>query len=183
MTDTKTNIKKYLLGIALVFGFISMQAQEEDTVPYNYSELFGMPYCGYSLEYNKSVSHGLSFGYVMAVNHFMLGCDFKISAKEPKIDNYNYGGYAIIGFQHDFMAMGALLGGAAIYGDYTTKTYLDFRYPDSQSYDYKSTTKFDGGIMVLIALPTDSYVGAGLMISSTFYSPFNISLGIYFQDY
>ncbi len=149
---------------------------------YKNSELFIMPYAGYCLEHTQNISHGVNFGCVAAANKFLLGCEFKVDCKKPESGNYSYGGYCIVGIKCDFMAIGGMLGGvnicetckpmyATIYGEYK-----------QISYDHTYATKFDGGIMLMLELPSKSRVGAGVLLSSTYYTPISVSVGIYIKN-
>lgn len=168
--------KIFILILLLCSLYISAQNN------YKNSELFIMPYAGYCLEHTESISHGVNFGCVAAANKFLLGCDFKVDCKKQKIGNYSYGGYGIIGMKCNFIAIGAMLGGVNIY-ETCDPTYATIYGTYKQTgYDYTYTTTFDGGIMLLLELPSKSRVGAGVLLSSTYYTPISVSVGIYIKN-
>lgn len=149
---------------------------------YKNSEWFIMPYAGYCLEHTENISHGVNFGCVAAANKFLLGCDFKVDCKKTKIGNYSYGGYGIIGIKYHFLAVGAMLGAINIYDSYY-ESYGTINGVYKQiSYNHTTETKFDGGIMFLLELPSKSRVGAGFLLSSTYYTPISVSIGIFIKN-
>lgn len=149
---------------------------------YKNSELFIMPYAGYCLEHTDVISHGVNFGCVGAVNKFLLGCDFKVDCKKAKIGNYNYGGYGIIGMKSNFIAIGAMLGGVNIYKTADAMYETIYGTYKQVGYNYTYETTFDGGIMLLLELPSKSRVGGGVLLSSTYYTPISVSVGIYIKN-
>lgn len=147
-------------------------------------------YCGYSLSKMQELTHGINLGFTISVNQVMFGADFKISCNLPAVNNHSWGGYGIIGWGGNVVSVGALIGGISRYTGYRKDIHYNTYGVYNSSYDterineyYTTGALFDGGIMMSFNIPNYDMIGTTITISSTYYTPFSICFGIYFQRY
>lgn len=189
-------------GIIVILTFVSMGYMEAKEVTEHVSkndvgvsvipeskhnkETYTTIYCGYSLSRIQEVTHGVNAGFTVAISNVMFGADFKVTCGNPSLNNHSWGGYGIIGWQGDILGVGMMIGGISKYDSYKRLGYAGCKptwITNNSCYycdDYKTSAEFDGGIMMTFNIPTDDMLGLTLLISSTYYSPFSIGLGIRF---
>lgn len=155
---------------------------------YNKDMTITTVYCGYSVSRAQEVTHGINIGFASSICQVMLGADFKITCSSPSINTHSWGGYGIVGWQGDIIGIGMMVGGISQYVSCEEVRYLGYDFDgreNNEDYcrvEYKTAPMFDGGIMMSFVVPTDYNLGLSIMLSSTYYSPFSISIGMYFPN-
>lgn len=157
-----------------------------------YNKLSYNVYIGYSLGLHQDVSHGMNIGGLCTANNFMLGIDTKISLSDPAAGNHSWGAYGVLGYKGKYFGIGAMIGGCEIYNEpYYTHYAYDNIYgqpyyyynPEATYKRYTSLSRFDGGLLMILDIPSVHYGGCSIAISTTYYTPISISLGVYFRNY